>query len=112
MYSPDSFASDVKLDMHPPALKLMHILWIVLDVIISCVCATGTSIALPFVQKPPANASQILDPRLASFSIEFSYLTMFGGNRTHPNLLTKELMQRLVERTGVGPVSAALLIQR
>ncbi|EKM58316.1 glycoside hydrolase family 79 protein [Phanerochaete carnosa HHB-10118-sp] len=45
----------------------------------------------------------MLDPRLASLSIEFSYLTAFGGNKTDPNLLTKELMQRLVERTGVGP---------
>jgi hypothetical protein len=65
------------------------------------------------------NASVILDRRLASFSIEFSFLPDFGGNKTHPNLLTKvdqdfsfvllfannaqELMQRLVERTGVGP---------
>ncbi|KAI0690173.1 hypothetical protein BC835DRAFT_1417993 [Cytidiella melzeri] len=64
---------------------------------------------LPFQHLPPKNASQILDPRLASFSIEFSYLTAFGGNKTHPNLLTKELMQRLVERTGVGPVSLNFL---
>ena len=98
--------------MHSPALKLTHILWIVLSMSVSSVYAINTSIALPFVQKPPANASQILDPRLASFSIEFSYLTMFGGNKTHPNLLTKELMQRLVERTGVGPVSAELVIRR
>lgn len=69
---------------------------------------TNKSIPLPFLQNPPVNASQTLDPRLASFSIEFAYLNVFGGNKTHPNLLTKELMQRLVERTGVGPVSSML----
>lgn len=50
-------------------------------------------------------SSQPLDSRLASFSIEFAYLAEFTGNKTNPNVLTKELMQRLVERTGVGPVS-------
>ena len=47
--------------------------------------------------------SQILDRRLMSFSIEFSFLTAFGGNRTAPNNLTRELMRRLEERTGLGP---------
>jgi hypothetical protein len=37
----------------------------------------------------PANASGILDRRLASLSIEFAFLPDFGGNSTHPNLLTK-----------------------
>ncbi|KAI0342826.1 hypothetical protein BDW22DRAFT_1357353 [Trametopsis cervina] len=58
---------------------------------------------LPFPETLPHNASQPLSPTLASFSIEFSYLTAFGGNKTHPNVLTRELMQRLVERSGVGP---------
>lgn len=75
---------------------------------LTCACAvraqTAQNVTLPHVGAPPGNASQVLDPRLASFSIEFSYLTAFGGNKTNPNLLTKELMQRLVERTGVGPV--------
>lgn len=71
----------------------------------TAVVVTAQRVTLPHLTSPPANASQTLDPRLASFSIEFSYLTAFGGNKTNPNLLTKELMQRLVERTGVGPVS-------
>lgn len=71
----------------------------------SILAATAQTIVLPHLSSPPVNASQVLDPRLTSFSIEFSYLTMFGGNKTNPNVLTKELMQRLVERTGVGPVS-------
>ncbi|KAI0091215.1 glycoside hydrolase superfamily [Irpex rosettiformis] len=79
------------------------LVWLYSSAFVPNVKAAGTDIALPFVRNPPTNASQILDPRLASFSIEFSYLTTFGGNKTHPNLLTKELMQRLVERTGVGP---------
>ncbi|KLO15240.1 hypothetical protein SCHPADRAFT_871320 [Schizopora paradoxa] len=60
-------------------------------------------ITFPSVSQDPTNASQILDRRLASFSFEFSYLPNFGGNLSNPNVLTKELMQRLEERTGVGP---------
>ncbi|KAG8682082.1 hypothetical protein FRC08_015200, partial [Ceratobasidium sp. 394] len=63
-----------------------------------------TNVSLPAVPaSPPADASQVLDRRLASFSIEFSYLPTFGGNKTHPNLLTGEIMKRIVERTGLGP---------
>lgn len=61
------------------------------------------NLELPAISAEPKDASQPLDPRLASFSIEFSYMTAFGGNKSAPNVLTKELMQRLVERTGVGP---------
>ncbi|KAF8588092.1 glycoside hydrolase family 79 protein [Ramaria rubella] len=52
---------------------------------------------------PGSAASQVLDLRLASFSFELAYFPTFAGNHSHPNLLTKELVQRLVERTGVGP---------
>ncbi|TFK50028.1 hypothetical protein OE88DRAFT_1632314 [Heliocybe sulcata] len=58
---------------------------------------------LPTIPLSPNDASQILDRSLASLSIEFSYLPSFGGNASDPNTLTQELMQRLVERTGVGP---------
>ncbi|CAE6523860.1 unnamed protein product [Rhizoctonia solani] len=65
---------------------------------------TAANISLPAIPaSPPTTASQILDRRLASFSIEFSYLPSFGGNKTHPNELTRNLMNRLVERTGLGP---------
>ena len=62
-----------------------------------------TSVELPSLPDLPVNASQVLDPRLASFSIELAYLPSFGGNKTRPNILTRELMLRLEERTGVGP---------
>lgn len=65
--------------------------------------AAGQAVTLPTISSHPSKDAQPLDPRLASFSIEFSYMTSFGGNTTNPNLLTKELLQRLVERTGVGP---------
>jgi hypothetical protein len=58
---------------------------------------------LPRISSKPSNASEVLDRRLASFSIEFSYLPTFGGNLTNPNLLTKALIERLEERTGLGP---------
>lgn len=51
----------------------------------------------------PSNASQKLDPRLASLSIEFSYLPSFGGNISTPNTLTRRLIQNIVDRAGVGP---------
>jgi hypothetical protein len=64
----------------------------------------AANVTLPAIPaSPPSTASQILDRRLASFSIEFSYLPSFGGNKTHPNELTRNLMERLVERTGLGP---------
>lgn len=37
----------------------------------------------------PSNVSGTLDRRLASFSIEFSFLPDFGGNTTNPNTLTQ-----------------------
>ncbi|KAG8773778.1 hypothetical protein FRC12_002319 [Ceratobasidium sp. 428] len=64
----------------------------------------ATNVSLPAIPAgPPSSASQVLDRRLASFSIEFSYLPTFGGNKTHPNVLTGEIMKRIVERTGLGP---------
>ena len=63
----------------------------------------AANITFPIVARSPTNASQILDRRHASFSFEFAYLPNFGGNLSSPNVLTKELMQRLEERTGVGP---------
>ena len=63
----------------------------------------ATNVALPPISAQPFNASQILDPALASFSIEFSYLTNFGGNLSSPNVLSQELVQRIVDRTGVAP---------
>lgn len=80
--------------------------------LLSCapfVLSQNITLTWPLITTPPQNASQILDPRLASFSIEFAYLTVFGGNATSPNLLTKALMERLVERTGVGPVSTRVV---
>lgn len=64
---------------------------------------SATNISLPQISTHPSNASQILDPRLASFSFELAYLPSFTGNKSNPNTLTAGLMQRLVERTGVGP---------
>jgi hypothetical protein len=81
---------------------LAHLSAALLALALHC-AAAATTLTLPPISASPTNASQILDRRLASFSIEFSYLPSFGGNASHPNLLTQELMQRLVERTGVGP---------
>lgn len=83
---------------HPPK---MHKAALALSLAATVAAA---NISLPEIPAtPPLSASQILDRRLASFSIEFSYLPTFGGNKTHPNELTREIMNRLVERTGLGP---------
>ena len=72
--------------------------------VLGCVhAAVGLSSVRLSLSPQPSDASKTLDPRLASFSIELAYLPSFGGNETHPNNLTKELMRRLEERTGVGP---------
>lgn len=64
----------------------------------------SSSISLIDISNTPSNAaSQYLDRRLASFSFELAYFTDFAGNATNPNTLTQELMNRLVERTGLGP---------
>lgn len=63
----------------------------------------AATVSLPVISKQATNASQVIDRRLASFSFEASFLPTFAGNKSHPNLLTKELMLRLEERTGLGP---------
>ncbi|KAG8695708.1 hypothetical protein FRC09_008983, partial [Ceratobasidium sp. 395] len=71
---------------------------------IPAVASAATNVSFPAVPtNPPADASQVLDRRLASLSIEFAYLPTFTGNKTHPNRLTGEIMKRIVERTGLGP---------
>ena len=60
-------------------------------------------VVLPYISPTPDNISQTLDRALASLSIEPAFLTSFGGNNSNPNELTRQLMQRLVERTGMGP---------
>ncbi|KAL5525513.1 hypothetical protein ACEPAG_6849 [Sanghuangporus baumii] len=64
---------------------------------------SSQTVDLLAISPTPFNASQPLDRRLASFSFELSFLPSFAGNSSHPNRLTQELMNRLVERTGVGP---------
>jgi hypothetical protein len=66
-------------------------------------CNAVTPITLSTISSQPQNASNIIDRRLASFSFELSFLPTFAGNKSHPNLLTKKLMKRLEERTGLGP---------
>ncbi|KAI3618278.1 glycoside hydrolase family 79 protein [Moniliophthora roreri] len=48
----------------------------------------------------PDTASHPLHPSLASFSIETAFFITYVGNVTHPNLLTKNLLENLKERTG------------
>ncbi|CAK5269122.1 unnamed protein product [Mycena citricolor] len=49
----------------------------------------------------PANASGILHPALASFSIETAFFIEYLGNTSAPNTLTINLLENLKARTGV-----------
>lgn len=50
--------------------------------------------------EPPANASQPLDQRLISFSIEPAYLDRFLGDADTPNTLVLDLFGEIANRTG------------
>ena len=76
------------------------LLWIA---VAAAASALAGDVPFPRISVQPFNASQVLDPRLASFSFELAYIDSFTGNVSNPNELTQQLMQRLVERTGVGP---------
>jgi hypothetical protein len=84
-------------------LVLLTELILVLGSYAGVLLAAANVVTLPHISPTPANASQTLDRSLASFSIEPAYMLSFGGNDTNPNELTRQLMQRLVERTGTGP---------
>jgi hypothetical protein len=58
--------------------------------------ALASTVHLAALSDIPKNASETLDRRLASFSIEFSFLPDFGGNKTHPNLLTKVVIMAIL----------------
>jgi hypothetical protein len=49
---------------------------------------------------PPSNASQPLDTRLISFSIEPAYLDQFLGDAATPNTLVLNLFSEIANRTG------------
>ncbi|KAJ8521387.1 hypothetical protein ONZ45_g1938 [Pleurotus djamor] len=49
----------------------------------------------------PPTASHHLHPSLGSFSIETAFFVEFVGNVSEPNLLTRNLLQNLKDRTGV-----------
>ena len=65
--------------------------------------ASAVETVVPTIASSPPKGTFGLERRVASLSIEFSYLPAFGGNATHPNLLTKRLIDSIVERTGVAP---------
>ncbi|KAG7093744.1 hypothetical protein E1B28_007395 [Marasmius oreades] len=48
----------------------------------------------------PINVSHPLHPALASFSIETAFFITYTGNLTHPNTLTRNLLENLKNRTG------------
>ncbi|KAH7102030.1 hypothetical protein BKA62DRAFT_617976 [Auriculariales sp. MPI-PUGE-AT-0066] len=65
--------------------------------------ASAAAVVVPTIELAPPQGTFGLERRVASLSIEYAHLPIFGGNKTHPNQLTKNLVDALVERTGVAP---------
>jgi hypothetical protein len=74
------------------------------------VCVSSSGVIQLDIPPSPAIAaasglvSDYLSPNLASFSIEFSYLVEFFGNKSNPNTLSLQALQNIEQRIGV-PVS-------
>lgn len=51
----------------------------------------------------PSDASQVLNPALASFSIETAFFDVFFGNTSVPNNLSLNLLNHLKVRSGAAP---------
>ncbi|KAI2625213.1 glycoside hydrolase family 79 protein [Xylaria nigripes] len=52
----------------------------------------------------PSLHRQTVDAAYSSFSIEFAYMADYGGNDTHPNLFSKQVIQNLHDISGVSPL--------
>ncbi|KAF5367463.1 hypothetical protein D9758_003789 [Tetrapyrgos nigripes] len=72
-----------------------------LDAFAALSSAALTSLTLPGPATLPADASPPLHPSLASFSIETAFFIDYTGNISSPNILTKNLLENLKNRTGV-----------
>lgn len=82
----------------------IYLLAIALALANSCAAKTPPTVStlkLSGSPKLPVDATHHLHPSLASFSIETAFFITYVGNTTHPNLLTKNLLEGLARRTGV-----------
>ncbi|KAG6831804.1 hypothetical protein H0H92_007481 [Tricholoma furcatifolium] len=61
-----------------------------------------TTLKLSGAPSLPSTASYNLHPALGSFSIETAFFEEFVGNITAPNVLTRNLLENLRERTGTA----------
>ncbi|KAI1820808.1 glycoside hydrolase family 79 protein [Xylaria intraflava] len=69
--------------------------------------SSGPNITNVVVLSPPNAPSphrQIVDAAYSSYSIEFSYMADYGGNDTHPNLFSKQVIQNLYDISGAYPL--------
>lgn len=62
----------------------------------------STTLKLAGPPSLPSIASYPLSPALASFSIETAFFVEYVGNSSDPNILTRNLLQNLKDRTGTA----------
>ncbi|KAJ4476206.1 glycoside hydrolase family 79 protein [Lentinula aciculospora] len=65
--------------------------------------ASNLNVIVTDIPSLPETASHALHPSLASFSIETAFFIMYFGNKTSPNLLTRNLLENIENRIGIPP---------
>jgi hypothetical protein len=68
---------------------------------VSTLSPNGKLVQLP--AKPPITASGFLPPAFVSFSIEFASFPDYGGNLSHPNLYSDNLLNNIATYQGNKP---------
>ncbi|KAJ0416567.1 hypothetical protein BJY00DRAFT_326196 [Aspergillus carlsbadensis] len=61
----------------------------------------------PSIPTTAAPGHQTLDANFLSYSIEFSYMLDYAGNNSHPNKLSKQLLENLHDVSGAYPIIRA-----
>lgn len=58
----------------------------------------------PIVVPRPMPDAEIVPRDLQSFSIEFAFFPDYAGNKSHPNVFTKNLLRNFKDITGTYPL--------
>lgn len=62
---------------------------------------TGIEVSLPL--RATHNASKPVDHAFASFSLPAHFFADYTGNKSHPNLFSRDIFDMLYEKTGAHP---------
>ncbi|KAJ7172218.1 hypothetical protein C8R46DRAFT_947166 [Mycena filopes] len=87
--------------MHSMACPLSRLLFLLLESLAS-VHAVVHVLNIP--PAAPPNVSSALDPALTSFSFDPAFWVEFGGNKSHPNEFSMQMIRNIAARTGAYPI--------